>query len=201
MDVEKPLKSIQYEHNFNKLRLERNFHFLISTANILKCEMFDAFPSECQQPPGPASSAQSLRHILQPNTWSSSHLLASQMKNWGRGAWASPQDQMLVRARVGSEPWTQFLWRPLPSRPPQASAWPSKFSHLPPLSATRCLCLRGDKKQARGRKGTRRIRSAVRLLWGLLRADPTGGQHFFPVPAPPVWGQCPVPAASMGPPA
>ena len=29
---------------FNKLRLERNFSFLLSTANMLMCEMLDAFP-------------------------------------------------------------------------------------------------------------------------------------------------------------
>ena len=156
-------------------------------------------PSQDQQPPGPASSVLSLRHILQPNTWSSSHPLASQMKNWGHGAWASSQDHRLVRAGVGLDPWSQFFWSPHASHPPQAKAQPSHFSGLLLLSATRCLW--GDKKQAGRRKGTRRIRHAVGLLCGLLRTDSVQGQRLCPMPAPPVWGQSPVPAAAMGPPA
>ena len=131
-----------------------------------------ALPSQGQQPPDPLGCVLSPRLIPQPNTQGSSHLLASQVKNRGLGAWASSQDHVLVRAGVGSKPWSQFLWSPRPSRPPQAVARPSDFSCLPFLSATRCLW--GEKKQARGRKGSRRTRSTVGLLWGLLRTDSAG---------------------------
>ena len=81
-----------------------------------------AWSSQCQQMPGTVSSVSSLRHILQPNTRGSSHPLTSQMKNWGHGAWASSQDHVLVRARVVSEPRSQFLWIPHPSCPLQVPA-------------------------------------------------------------------------------
>ena len=121
------------------------------------------------------------------------------MKNWGHGAWAPSQDHVIVKAGLGSEPWSQFPWSPYPSCLPQAKARPSDFLGLPLLSAIRCLW--DDKKQARGRMGTRRIRSTVGLLYGLLRTDSVGGQCLCPVLAPPTWGRCPVPAAAMGLPA
>ena len=103
--------------------------------------------------------------------------------NLGYGAWASSQDHMLVRAWVGSEPWSQLLWSPHPFRPPQETASPSDFSCLSLLSATQYLS--GDKKQVCGRKGTRRIRSTIGLLCALLRTDSARGWCLCPVPVPP----------------
>ena len=87
-----------------------------------------------------------------------------------------------------------------PPFPPTPGCGPTFWLLMPSSSQCYTMPLRWEKAGLR-KEGVKENQKHCGAALGFAENWLCGGRHLCPVPAPPAWGQSPVPAAAMGPPA